>query len=229
MKILHISKKYPNVLGGDAVVVENLYRKQSNAGHEVLILTSNCNDTKVASNIYKFGFNSTSADLDVISIKRLASLVLLYFRAHKLISLNRPDIIHTHSVDMAYVVSSIARRYKIPIVHTFHILTFNDSNQSILRRKIELILLRCVRPKVITAPNEHDVSALVRAGMSQAVTVPNGIELDFWKRYPKTKHEIYTYITVGRLELQKGLDFLIYASAILKQSSMISYSYLTKF
>jgi hypothetical protein len=44
MKILHLTKKYPEVIGGDAVVVYNLKKQQEHLGDQVFILTSNCEE-----------------------------------------------------------------------------------------------------------------------------------------------------------------------------------------
>ncbi len=64
MKILHISKKYPQALGGDAVVVSNLQKQQLAAGHQVVIVTSNCDEIASAKHVYKVGLNDTAAGLD---------------------------------------------------------------------------------------------------------------------------------------------------------------------
>ena len=55
MKILHITKKYENALGGDAVVVSNLERQQLDQGHEVIVITSNCDEIIDDERHYKFG------------------------------------------------------------------------------------------------------------------------------------------------------------------------------
>ena len=80
MKILHITKKYTNALGGDAVVVSNLERQQLAQGHEIVVLTSNCDEIIDDERHYKFGLLDTSAALDNISLRRLASLGALFFQ-----------------------------------------------------------------------------------------------------------------------------------------------------
>lgn len=37
MRILHLTKKYPRALGGDAIVVSNLEKYQVRVGHEVFV------------------------------------------------------------------------------------------------------------------------------------------------------------------------------------------------
>ncbi len=220
MKILHVTKKYPNALGGDSVVVSNLHKHQETAAHQVAILTSNCPEIQTGQHIYKCGLDDTAAGLDNITLKRLISLIGLFFKAFRVCAKERPDIIHTHSIDMAFFVSFAARFYRIPLIHTFHIVTFYDKDQPALRRKSELLLARAAHPAIITAPNTHDVRALKKAGLKQTVLLPNGVDLDFWQAAPRrTANHEFTFLSVGRLESQKGYEYVIKAAAKLKQAT----------
>lgn len=219
MKVLHVTKKYPHALGGDAVVVANLQKQQRAAGHAVVIVTSNCSEIKEDRHIYKVGLQDTSHGLDNITFKRMASLVVLFFHMFIILHKERPDIIHTHSVDMAFFVSFAAKWYRIPIIHTFHIVTFYDESQSRLRRKSELWLIKNTAPCYITAPNTFDVEKLQTAGLRQAVLLPNGVDLTLWKPRGYTeKNRKATFVAVGRLEDQKGYEYLIKAAALLSKS-----------
>lgn len=225
MKILHVTKKYPDALGGDAVVVANLQKHQEAAGYQVAILTSNCPEIRRGRHIYRFGLSDTPEALDHITLRRLLSLVGLFFKAFVVLFRERPDVIHTHSVDMAFFVSFAARFFWIPIVHTFHIVTFYDQDQPLLRRKSELWLAKAAGLRIITAPNAHDVAALYDAGLRQTVVLPNGVDLEFWqppiqRQQSHNRNQPFTFISVGRLETQKGYDYLIKAiSLIVAQSN----------
>lgn len=217
MKILHITKKYTNALGGDVVVVSNLERQQLTQGHEVVVLTSNCDEIIEDERHYKFGLRDKSAALDNISPRRLVSLGALFWKTFEVIRKERPDVMHTHSIDMAFIASFAARWFKVPIVHTFHILTFPDPRQDAFRRKSELLLMRGAQPRVITSPNETDVNHLKQAGVKDARLMTNGIDLAFWQK-EKGAHDVFTFITVARLESQKGIEYLIRAVAELKKT-----------
>lgn len=220
MKIMHVSKKYPQALGGDAVVVSNLERQQEAAGHEVRIVTSNCAEIVEDDHTYKLGLTDTSSGLDAITPRRLASLVVLFFRMFAILRRERPDIIHTHSVDMAFFVSLVARFFGIPIVHTFHAVTCYDENQSALRRKAEVWLAKKAGACRITAPNNYDVEKLRVAGLSNTVLLPNGVDLTFWgKNVDVPKGGDFMFLTIGRLEQVKGYDYLIRAAALLAATS----------
>lgn len=223
MKILHVTKKYPDALGGDAVVVSNLQKQQKLNGHKIVILTSNCDEIRNSKHLYKFGLKDAPSALDNITLKRLISLITLFFIAFRVLKAERPDVIHTHSVDMVFFISFAARYYRIPVVHTFHIVTFYDKNQSSLRRMTELLFVRGAKPKVITAPNDYDVRKLISTGFN-AELVPNGIDLDFWKADLKVKKsKDFTFLSVGRLEGQKGLEYLVKAAAVLKIKTRLSF------
>ncbi|HSW99795.1 MAG TPA: glycosyltransferase, partial [Patescibacteria group bacterium] len=220
MKILHITKKYPKALGGDAVAVSNIEKQQRKAGDKVVILTSNCDAIKSDERHVKFGLRDSPAALDKITIRRLLSLAALAYKSCRLIRKEKPDVIHTHSIDMAFAASFAARWYKVPLVHTFHILTFPDAHHTFLRRKTELLFLKAARPKVVTAPNATDVQHLQNAGVTNAILLPHGIDLAFWNKKRADRHDTFTFITTARLEEQKGVAFLIQAAAQLEQQNI---------
>ncbi|HSW99051.1 MAG TPA: glycosyltransferase [Candidatus Saccharimonadales bacterium] len=223
MRILHITKKYPRALGGDAVAVSNLEKQQLKARHKVVVLTSNCDEIAADARHHKFGLRDTPAALDNITPRRLLSLAALVAKSFRLIRKERPDVVHTHSVDMAFAASFAARWYKVPLVHTFHILTFPDPHHSALRRKTELWFLRGARPRVVTAPNQTDVAHLQKAGVANAALLPYGMDLDFWRKTRTVKHNTFTFVTAARLEEQKGNAYLIRAAALLKKKSDVPF------
>lgn len=222
MRIMHVTKKYPHALGGDAVVVSQLRKHQRTAGHDVSIVTSNCDEIANDEHVHKIGLADKSANLDRITLRRILSLVLLLFKMRRILEEERPDVIHTHSVDMAFCVSFAARRYGIPLVHTFHIVTFYDSQQLIIRRLCEIWLVRNAAPRSITAPNRYDVGRLRAAGLTQTMLLPNGVDESLWVTDPLVS-ERFTFLTFGRLEAQKGYEYLIKAAAKLRQVQPIPF------
>ena len=222
MKVLHVTKKYPNALGGDAVVVANLEKEQHAVGMQTAIITSRCDEIVDGSSIHKFGLRDTPAALDGISIKRLISLLMLFFKAFSVIAKEKPSVIHSHSIDMAFFVSFAARFYKVPIVHTFHVVTFNDPRQRGLRSKVELWLLKGAQPKRIFLLNPADEKDFAGAGFSNTVFVPNGVDIASWRpaKTRRGKPKKVQFIAVGRLEEQKGFEDLINAAARLSNHNL---------
>ncbi len=220
MKIVHICKKYPPSMGGDATVVDNLQKQQRAAHHTVLTVTSNCDDVAETPVVYKFGLVDTPSNLDAITLKRLLSLPMLGVKLFAILRKHRPDVIHTHSIDLAFFASFAARFYHIPLVHTFHIVTFYDPEQLAIRRKTELWLAKGAHLQAITAPNRYDVEKLRAAGLSQTVLLPNGVDLTFWRKVEHDqKNKLFTFLTIGRLEPQKGYEYLIKAAGLLASTS----------
>lgn len=215
LSILHVCKKYPPALGGDTVVVSHLEREQKKNGHRVIIVTSRLKDLARRSGLYGIGLPETGAGLDAITPRRLLSLLILGVKMFAILRRERPNVIHTHSVDMAFFVSFAARWYHIPLVHTFHIVTFYDSRQSWLRRHSELWLARGAGAYRLTAPNSYDVAQLQAAGLRRTVLLPNGVDLDYWQVTPQ-KSPVFSFVAFGRLESQKGYEYLIKAAALLK-------------
>jgi glycosyltransferase involved in cell wall biosynthesis len=216
VKILHATKKYPSLHGGDAVVVANLERLQLAGGAEVIIVTSNCKETDRHPGVYRFGLPDRPSSLDRISPKRLLSLLILVFQTFGILRRERPDVIHTHSVDMAFAVSLAARIYRIPIVHTFHIVASHDHAQGFLRNRVEMVLARAARPTLVTALNNPDLEHLKAAGLN-AVLLPNGLDMSIWKPIPlRPDSARFGVLSVGRLEKQKNFTLLIRAAALLE-------------
>jgi glycosyltransferase involved in cell wall biosynthesis len=114
---------------------------------------------------------------------------------------------------MAFFISFAARFYHIPIVHTFHIVTFYNVEQSALRRKSELWLAKKTKPRSVTAPNVYDVEMLQDSGLTQAVLLPNGVDNEQWKTVVGKQSKRNIFVAVGRLEKQKGFTYLIKAAS----------------
>jgi glycosyltransferase involved in cell wall biosynthesis len=218
---MHVCKKYPDALGGDATVVAHLERMQRASANEVVILTTNCQEVLNGASIYKVGLGTKASSLDRITLRRLISLCALLYRSFRILKTEKPDIIHTHSPDMLLAVSFAARHYGVPIVHTCHVVTFNDLRQSFVRRKSELSLIKWARPRIVTAPNPFYVEDLKCAGISHVSVLPNGVDMDLWQcdRTAAADGE-FTFVGVGRLERQKGFEYLLKATALLKREAV---------
>jgi len=220
MIILHLTKKYPGALGGDAVVVSNLQKQQVAAGHKVVIVTSNCTEIATRDHLYKVGLHDMPHRLDTITLWRMLSLILLFFQMFFIVGKEQPDIIHAHSVDMAFFASFAARFFGVPMVHTFHIVTFYDGAQSLLRRKSELWLAKRAGLVSVTAPNAYDVQKLQAAGLSQTTLLHNGVDVAFWENGNRSpRHRPFTFVTIGRLAEQKGYEYLVRAVALLADAA----------
>ncbi len=215
MKILHVTKKYPPLVGGDANVAYNLVRQQALLGHEVYIATLRCKEFE-NKKVLKFGLKERPFNLDRITPRRILSLILLSFWGLKNLGKFKPDIIHSHSADLGFFISIVARIYKIPVINTCHGISFNDMQCSFLKRFAERFFLKYSFFNKITTVNINGQRALKDAGLKNAVYIPIGVDLNRFKKVPKKNTPKTRFLVVGRLEKQKGVLYLIKAAEILK-------------
>jgi glycosyltransferase involved in cell wall biosynthesis len=211
MIILHITKKYPDIMGGDATVIAGLVKYQKKEGHKVIVLTSNCNEVKNSSTIIKYGLKIDSIDLDKINLKRIISGILLFFYLFFYLKRIKPDIVHTHSPELGFISSSLCKLYNIPIINTCHGITFNDKGYPYIKRKLEEFLLKYgYFNKIITA-NKNSLNDFSKSRIRNVDYLPNAIDLELFqnRRYNVNKKTIFLF--AGRIEKEKGLNYLIHA------------------
>jgi glycosyltransferase involved in cell wall biosynthesis len=217
MKIVHLTKKYPDAWGGDAVIVSNLEREQTKLGHKISILTPNCPEIRAEENVFKFGLRDKAPNLDRLTVRRVLSLFILFFSGFKYLGRLKPDIIHTHSADFGFFIAISAKLYRIPVVNTCHGVSFPDKQYSFIKRFVERVFLKYAGFKRIIVVEKNILNFFEGAGIKNAVYIPNGVDLG---RFAKEKAVLKAdkkvrFLFVGRLEEQKGCRYLIQAARIL--------------
>src|SRR3989344_2262725 len=216
MRILHVTKKYPNALGGDAIVVQNLEKQQTKNGHKVFILTTNCDEILNKNNLIKFGLKDTPSNLDKIGFKRIISLIILRLKISKILREIKPDVVHCHSVDMGYVMSKACKKCNVPLINHFHTGLISIKNTDKRRANLERYLIRKSRfNKIITVnPNDLDYNKY-----SNLTFIPNAIDLNKFKE-ANHKNKVLTFLFVGRIDKLKGLTYLIEAVNLLDKDKI---------
>jgi glycosyltransferase involved in cell wall biosynthesis len=223
MRILLATKKYAPRTGGDAVVVKELEKEYNSRGDEVIILTTHNigsntrkNNTKSKQIIY-FGLEERDENLDSFSLRRIVSLCLLLFRSFGIVAREKPDIIHSHSVDLGFALSFAARAYRIPHVLTCHGVAFPYPQYAgLLKRHTEILLIKFGCYRHIITVDSHALPSFKKNGIANVVFIPNGTRIP---RAPIKKSRT-GILTVARLEEQKGLAILIEAIATLKREKI---------
>ncbi|MCK9875685.1 glycosyltransferase family 4 protein [Frankia sp. Ag45/Mut15] len=217
MKILHVTKRYPNATGGDAFVVSGLEREQRAAGHDVVILTSRNAEISDAPHVIKFGAALTAQEIDVLNARRVLTMAALAVRAPALLRRVRPDVIHVHTVDLGVALSLAARMLRIPTVITLHGTTVGKATAPKAKRLLESALLVAGRYRRVISMDPSSFPALrsLRLGRRLAY-VPNGIDvtdLAVHEEPTPVAAAARTVLFVGRLEPIKGLVYLLSAFA----------------
>ncbi len=222
MIILHVTKKYPNAIGGDSTCVFNLEKEQEKRGHKVFVLTANCREIISKSNVYKFGMSDTSFNWDKITLKRIASLLLFFCKSIIIINKTKPDIIHSHSADLGFLISLWAKFIGIPVINTCHGVTFPFKFLSKTKRYAELFFLKFgFFSKIITVDaNSINFFSEYRLKNYEYVHML-GVDKDEFGEIKKRiflseKHRYLKLLFVGRIDPLKKLDCLIEAAAWLK-------------
>lgn len=216
MRILHVTKKYPNALGGDAITSMNLEKQQKKLGHEVFILTTNCDEIIDKPNVIKFGLKDLAQNWDFVSYKRLLSSLILFFSSFSLIKKIRPDVIHSHTTDLGFIVSFACKLYKIPIINQCHGVFFFYKQTKLIKRIVEKFCLKYSKFNKIVTVDKNSLLLFKKVNIKNVNYIPNGVDLEKFnkKKVKKTNKTIFLF--VGRLEKEKGLIYLIKAINILK-------------
>lgn len=215
MRILHVVKKFPNLIGGDATAVDGLARAQMRAGYDVTVVTSNAAPVRRAANVVRVGPAQRPEDLDRIGLNRLRAMWALRRWARSQVPQIRPDVIHAHSADLGFAASPVSREAGVPIILTCHGLWFPVWGARSPRGRAELYLLRHGQYGAIATVDRAARDALRKRGFPYVVHVPNGVDPDEFAG-PREVTDRVRFVFAGRHEAQKGLDVLLEAVSILR-------------
>jgi len=211
MKILHVTKKYPNIMGGDSTVVTSLEKYQKKIGHQIYILTSNCDEIRKSPRVTKYGLKINTLSIDRINLNRIVSLFLLFFYLFFYLRRIKPDIVHSHSPELGFILSFVCRAYKIPIINICHGITFPDKYYPFFKRKLEEFFLKYGYFKKIITVSGYSLNDFRKLKIKNVVYLPNGVDLDLFQKRTRSVNKKTIFLFVGRLETAKGLEYLIYA------------------
>lgn len=225
MRILQVSPYYPPHIGGIEYHVEALSRKLAEAGHEVVVYTSNVPKSKkyeVVAGVEIYRFNCPFAPLNNPIMPGL------FF---KLIRSSEFDIIHTHghfhmSSNLVAFSNVFTRR---PFVLTSHgaILGYKGwkrAVEALFDRTIGEWTLRSANKVIALTPTLANMLEDLGADRSNIVVVPFWMDLN--EINPQTDVDKFrstyklgdrqTVLFVGRLLPIKGLGYLIEAAKYAK-------------
>lgn len=216
MYILHVTKKLPPIVGGDATAVSSLARVQTRRGFVVDILTYRAPGVEETERVHPVGPQQSPQQLDRIGLRRIRAMTAMRRWADEHLGELQPDVIHAHAVDVGLPVSRAARPRGIPVILTCHGVWFSGRSRIHPLGWLERSLIRGGRYAAITSVDRVSVDALRRAGFSSVELIPNGVDMEEFEGAGPTNGP-FRFLFVGRHVHQKGLDVLVKAVALLRK------------
>jgi len=208
---LHVTKKLPPAVGGDATAVAALGRAQHRSGYNVEFLAYRGDGVVEGQGIHLAGPTLSESQLDRVGFRRYLGMQAIHRWARRNLSGLRPDLVHAHAVDVGASVVGIARDLGVPVVLTCHGVWFPHHPGWYPSGRLERFLLRRGYDTV-TSVDRASVQALREIGLRDAVLVPNGVDISEFEG-PRPRHEAIRFLFVGRHVHQKGIDTLLEAAA----------------
>jgi glycosyltransferase involved in cell wall biosynthesis len=200
-------------------VVANLEEQHRKSGHEVFILAPNSIDIVDKPGLIKFGIREKSENWDFLTLKRLISSLMLLFLSFRLIKRLSPDVVHSHSADLGFIISFACRLYRIPMINQCHGVSFPYKQIPAVKRIVEVLCLKYSGFNKIVTVDENSLSAFKKLRINNVCYMDNGVDLEKFKQINKKRNEQIIFLFVGRLEKLKGLTYLIEAVNILKREN----------
>lgn len=225
MRIGIFTDTFTPQINGVTSILEELYRALTRCGHEVYIFAPAYSRAQRSENGHIFRFPALTA-----YFHKDSRIVIPYDRRAFAV-FPRLDVVYSHTpVSMGVLAIRVARRYKLPHVHTYHTL-FTEYLHYLprlirpTRRMAERISAAfCNRCDAITTPSHAMREELLRYGIKKPIYVlPFGVDMEPFERPGRSDvrrmlqlapHEFFL-LYAGRLGTEKNLHFLLRAFRIL--------------
>jgi phosphatidylinositol alpha-mannosyltransferase len=201
VRVALISPYALSVYGGVQEQTLAMSRELARRGHEVLVVTPDGNDRErydTPATIARFGWrlslpaNGSKAPLTLspLAVRRAWFAVQSF----------KPDVVHFHEPFAPFIGWGVLRTHFAPAVATFH---RGGGGPALTLTKPLLRLLS--KDLDVTAAVSGPAASTVHAACGLSPTVLfNGLEVDRYESFPRTRSDEIVLVTVGRLEQRKG-------------------------
>lgn len=210
MHVMHVTKRYPTSVGGDATAVAALERALRNNGHRVTIVTSRTPSITRRKNVHRLGVPGSDETLDRVGLTRILSCLWTMLWGLRLLLRERPDVVHAHAPELGAAVALPARLLRIPRVLTLHGTTIGRPECG-SKAQLERLLVRTGDYQRLFTVDPQSLPGLAGLARAPALFIPNGVTLDDYPVWRGGQNARLLF--VGRLEAVKGLDILLRAIA----------------
>lgn len=222
MKILQVIPRFNPELGG-GIAVYNVSKNMAKRGHDVTIITTNCNFNPNSKIIQKKG-------MEVIPFHYLFNLYLFIpspsMKNWLSKNIKNYDIIHLNGA-RAYqnnVIYKYATRYSVPYILQAHGSVLRVTGKQRIKKIYDLVwgykILRESSKVIALSCSEAEAYKTMGVNEDQIEILPNGIDLSEFIDLPtkgefRKKHSILDseqiVLYLGRLHKSKGIDLLLEA------------------
>ena len=229
MNIAIFTDTFPPEINGVATSTYNLYRVLKEKNHNVFVICTNPFSRKVT-------FDGDVLRIPGLELKKLYSYRISNFynsKAMRIIKKMKPNIIHTNTeAGIGLFGRIVARRLKIPLVHTYHTMIedytyyitkgkglFDKFAKSIVRKYSRFLAEKSTE---FVVPSEKTKDILRGYGMNSYINVvPTGIDFKKYKaeNIDNTKltnlkkqygiEDCFVVLSLGRVAKEKSIDLCI--------------------
>lgn len=229
MRIGIFTDTYPPYINGVSTSISMLERALKKKGHQVFIVTVNPENMS-----YKYGKNIIRVPGIPIGIYDYRLTGIYPVRAIKTIKKWNLDIIHSHTeFGIGTFARIIAKQLNIPLVHTYHTMYedyvhyitkgyFNGTSKKIVEHLTKFYCDKTAKELIVPTKKAYDLFKEKYKVDKNVHIIPTGIEIEkFYKEnidnsmLERVKKELgikkndFVILYVGRLALEKNVDFLL--------------------
>jgi len=229
MNILLISHFFPPHKGGIETATYNIAKKLTEKGHEVIVITSKVIRTQInyekleGFHIYRY------RSFNLVELRGFPQSASLGFPLKAIIKLKK--IIRKHEIQIIHVEG---RFFPISFISAFlNILIFKKKMYISIQGRLEFGLTGLIEnifDTIVTRLIYSRLSKIMcvsaslkrrlvkyRVPLQALITIPNGVDIDkfikkkssYFNKFLEEENENKKVIFVGRLDLQKGVEYLI--------------------
>lgn len=144
--------------------------------------------------------------------------------------IEKVDVVHNHfPFYLGYKAIKIAKKYKKPVVSTFHVQAEQIANNAgiynpFFIKLIYKLFISTIYSKsdIVICPSEFAAKEIKRYGCkTPTVVISNGVTEDYFDRQLKKDNDVFTILTVGRNATEKRQEMLIQAASQSKNKNSI--------
>jgi alpha-1,3-mannosyltransferase len=218
-KILHVTTDYLPGTGGLERFVHELARHSRDAGLDASVLAMN----RIAGRRDRLPAVDT---IDGVPVTRVGFLNFHFYRPARLPIglLTDADLIHVHGLGAHLdFVALTRRRHRRAIVLSTHGGIFHTDRLAAVKSIYFRFVRRFVLPRVdqIVACGQADHDLFTARGVTDLITIDNGVELRPWSR-PAPARDPNRLLFVGRIAANKKVDDLIRTLAIIRKTRPVT-------